>query len=99
MPSAPEQKAVTVVIAGRPYPLRVNVAELDQVEAMVADINARFDDFKAKFGGRDTVDCLVMTLLTYGDELRRARAAAGDVQNAAVSARIEALSSLVDGLM
>ena len=99
MASPPEQKAVTVVIAGRPYPLRVNASDEDKVQAMATEINARFNDFKVKFGGRDAVDCLVMTLLTYGDELRQARANSSDQQDTKVAERLEALSALVDRMI
>ena len=43
------------------------------LRALVQEINERFNDFQVKYSDRDKQDCLVMTLLTYADELRSAR--------------------------
>jgi len=68
--SSPDTNPILVVVAGRPYPLRVEARDEEGVRALVDEINERFNDFQVKFSDRDTQDCLVMTLLTYADELR-----------------------------
>ena len=92
-----EQKAVIVVIAGRPYPLRVGATEEANVRAMADKINDRFNDFQVKFSDRDKQDCLVMTLLTYADELRQADTGAGE--DSQITERLTELNQLVEGML
>ena len=99
--AAPDQelKSVIVVIAGRPYPLRVGVREETSVRAMADKINDRINDFQVKFSDRDIQDCLVMTLLTYGDELRQTEGQGSGEADTEVADRLVALNAIVDGMM
>ncbi|MTB50547.1 cell division protein ZapA [Lewinella sp. W8] len=96
---AQDTKPITVVIAGRPYPLRVERRDEEGLRALVEEINKRFNDFQIRYSDRDKQDCLVMTLLTYADELRSARRLADTGQGGEISARLQALNDLVDGLL
>ncbi|NJC27846.1 cell division protein ZapA [Neolewinella antarctica] len=92
-------KSIIVVIAGRPYPLRVKPREEKGVKAMVDQINERFNDYQVKFSGRDQTDCLVMTLLTYADELRTARNNSDGGQGSELTDRLTTLNELVEGML
>ena len=92
-------KSITVVIAGRPYPLRVNAAEEAGLRKLVSEINERFNDFQIKYTDRDKQDCLVMTLLTYASELRTARKAASVHAGGEIGQRLAELESLVDAML
>jgi cell division protein ZapA (FtsZ GTPase activity inhibitor) len=96
---AQDTKPITVVIAGRPYPLRVERKDEEGLRSLVEEINKRFNDFQIRYSDRDKQDCLVMTLLTYADELRSARRLADTGQGGEISARLQALNDLVDGLL
>ena len=95
----PETKTINVIIAGRPYPLRVQPKEEKGVRDMADEINERFNDFQVKFGGRDKMDCLVMTLLTFADELRTARGAVAAGPDSELTDRLQALDALVDSML
>lgn len=97
--SADTTKSITVVIAGRPYPLRVNAAEEAGLRKLVSEINERFNDFQIKYTDRDKQDCLVMTLLTYASELRTARKAASVHAGGEIGQRLAELESLVDAML
>jgi cell division protein ZapA (FtsZ GTPase activity inhibitor) len=96
---AQDTKPITVVIAGRPYPLRVERKDEEGLRSLVEEINKRFNDFQIRYSDRDKQDCLVMTLLTYADELRSARRLADTGQGGEISVRLQALNDLVDGLL
>ncbi|MEM7572296.1 MAG: cell division protein ZapA [Bacteroidota bacterium] len=98
-PSADTTKSITVVIAGRPYPLRVNASEEAGLRKLVSEINERFNDFQIKYTDRDKQDCLVMTLLTYASELRTARKAASVHAGGEIGQRLAELESLVDAML
>ena len=97
--TAQDTKPITVVIAGRPYPLRVSEREEAGLRALVTEINNRYNDFQIKYRDRDKMDCLVMTLLTYATELRNARQMADNATDVVLSKRLEQLNELVDGML
>ena len=97
--TAQDSKSITVVIAGRPYPLRIQPREEDGLRALVQEINQRFNDFQIKYSDRDKQDCLVMTLLTYASELRAARQLADTGEGGELSQRLAQLDALVDGML
>lgn len=88
-----------MVIAGRPYPLRVAPQDEAGLRAIVQQLNDRFNEFQVRYSDRDTQDCLVMTLLTYADELRVARKMADTSLEGEVAGRLQALNTLVDGML
>ncbi len=63
---------VTVLIAGRPYLLKINAADEALVHRLEKEINDKTAAFKAAQPSRDNQDCLALTLLTYAVELHRA---------------------------
>lgn len=97
--SPPDSNSIIVVIAGRPYPLRISAQEEAGLRVLVKEINERFNDFQVKYSDRDKQDCLVMTLLTYADELRSARNMADTSLDGELAHRLQALNTLVDSML
>ena len=91
--------SIIIMIAGRPYPLRVRPREEKNVRDMADEINERFNDYQVKFSDRDKMDCLVMTLLTYADELRNVRAVNDTSQDGELTQRLRTLNELVEGML
>jgi cell division protein ZapA (FtsZ GTPase activity inhibitor) len=58
-----ETTHITVIIAGRSYPLIVEKAEEQVVLQTVRTINERITQLQAQFQSKDKQDCLAMTLL------------------------------------
>ncbi|MCB0527754.1 MAG: cell division protein ZapA [Saprospiraceae bacterium] len=63
---------VTVLIAGRPYLLKINAADEALIHRLTREINDKTAAFKAAQPSKDTQDCLALSLLTYAVELHRA---------------------------
>lgn len=100
MATSPEDiNPIIVVVAGRPYPLRIAAQDEAGVRALVNEINKRFNDFQVRYANKDTQDCLVMTLLTYADELRSARSLADTSLEGDFAQRLKALDTLVDSML
>jgi cell division protein ZapA len=97
--SSSDINSILVVVAGRPYPLRVDARDEADVRATVTEINERFNDFQVRYADKDTQDCLVMTLLTYADELRSARNMADTSLEGELAHRLKALDVLVEGML
>ena len=94
-----EDKQIRVVIAGRPYPLRVAEREEESLRGLVQEINEKFNDFQIQYATHDKQDCLVLTLLTYASELHNARQLADTSGDGALSQRLRQLNALVDGML
>ena len=101
MPASPtdSNNPILVVVAGRPYPLRVAARDEAGVRALVDEINQRFNEFQVRYADKDTQDCLVMVLLTYADELRSARKLADTSLDGDLAQRLQALDALVEGML
>lgn len=98
-PAEQQQLSITAVIAGRKYPLRVAASDEEGMRAVIQEINQRLNEYQVRFQDRDTQDCLVMTLLTYADELRSARNLADTSMRGELATRLRGLNTLVDGML
>lgn len=63
---------VTVLIAGRPYLLKVNAADEGIIHRLAKEINDKTAAFKTAQPSKDVQDCLALALLTYAVEFHRA---------------------------
>ena len=64
---------VTVSIGGRAYRLACNEGEEPHLEALARDVDAKFDAMHKAFGEIGDQRIIVMTALTFADELAEAR--------------------------
>ena len=65
--------SITVLIAGRPYPLKINKADEPSIRTIVKEINNQVNNFQLKYTTKDKQDCLSMAALTYAADLAKAR--------------------------
>ncbi len=66
--SSPSTIQITVLIAGRPYLLKVNAADEVLIHRLAQQVNDKVAAFKAAQPAKDQQDCLAMALLTYAVE-------------------------------
>jgi len=59
-----EMKRMTIVIAGRSYPVKVNTQEERILPTIEKSLNDQIRQMQLSFDGRDMQDCLTMVLLT-----------------------------------
>ncbi len=91
---------LTVIIAGRPYPLRVSRDDETAFRRVVKEINDKISDFQISYSDRDKQDCLAMTVLTYAAELNKVNQrlnAAG--ATGSLGEQVDQLEELVDELL
>ncbi len=67
-----EMIRITVLIAGRPYPLKIHAKEEPIVRRLVKALNDRVIQFQQTYM-KDKQDLLAMTLLTYAMDLHKAQ--------------------------
>ncbi len=59
---------INVVIADRPYPLRVKPEEEERVRNAAKDINNKVKQFQTQYAGKDKQDFLAMSALMFAVE-------------------------------
>jgi len=104
-----ELKSITVLIAGRPYPLRVEEADEASIRQIVKEVNDKISNFQLNYNKKDKQDCLSMALLTYAVDLHKWRTGKQQLENQesipdntkmnAVTNKIEELDQLLDSLL
>jgi cell division protein ZapA len=96
-----EMTNITVLIAGRPYPLKVKVGDEDAIRKIVKDVNEKVNRFQLTYTKKDKQDCLSMALLTYAVDLHKAKT--GESQATSLdpilSDKINQLDELLDHLL
>ncbi len=64
---------ITVLIGGRPYPLKIKAGDEHTIRKIVKEINEKVNSFQLTYTQKDKQDCLAMALLTYAVDLQKAR--------------------------
>lgn len=92
-----ESKQITVVIAGRPYPLKIDAGDEPAIRKIVKDVNEKVNRFQMTYTNKDKQDCLSMALLTYAVDLQKAKSSGGN--DPALSGKLFQLDALLDQLL
>lgn len=67
-------KSIKVNIAGKQYPLRVEEENVQQMERLASEIDARFREFKQALSTQPDFTAMVMTCLSYAEEAQHNQA-------------------------
>ncbi len=96
-----DTKNITVLIAGRPYPLKVQEGDEEAIRQIVKEVNEKINRFQLTYTKKDKQDCLAMALLTYAVDLHKNRQ--GNHQEPSfdpiLSNKIQQLDQLLDHLL
>lgn len=92
-----EMKHITVLIGGRPYPLKINTSDEPAIRKIVKEINEKLNRFQLTYTNKDKQDCLSMTLLTYAVELHKVTQA--QTENASLKGKLSLLNDLLDNVL
>lgn len=92
---------ITVLIAGRPYPLKVKVGDEDAIRRIVKDVNEKVNRFQLTYTKKDKQDCLSMALLTYAVDLHKSKTGenSGPSFDPVISEKIDQLDELLNHLL
>lgn len=95
-----KSKQITVLIAGRPYPLKIKQSDEPAIRRIVKEINDKVNQFQLTYTNKDKQDCLSMTVLTYAVDLHKAGQLPEPVAaTAEVSAKLVQIEELLDKLL
>lgn len=67
-----ESKQITVLIGGRPYPLKITSSNETLIRRIVRDVNEKVNQVQLEHPNRDKQDCLAMAALAFAVELDKA---------------------------
>lgn len=88
---------ITVVIAGRPYPLKIKGEDEPAIRKIVKEVNEKVNKFQLTYTRKDKQDCLSMALLTYAVDLFKAQQEA--TRDSIISARLLQIDQLLDQMV
>ena len=89
-----ETKNITVVIASRPYPLKVKQEEEASIRKIIKEINEKINRFQLTYTNKDKQDCLAMAVLTYAVDLYKTQQ--NTVQDGALASKLAKIDQLLD---
>lgn len=92
-----ETKNITVVIAGRPYPLKIKGEDEPAIRKIVKEVNEKINKFQLTYTRKDKQDCLSMALLTYAVDLFKAQQ--NQTRDTIIASRLSQLDHLLDTLV
>ena len=90
---------ITVLIAGRPYPLRIKAGDEHTIRKIVKDVNEKINKFQLTYIKKDKQDSLAMTLLTYAVDFHKAQTDKEMTPGADLSDKIHQLDGLLDSFL
>jgi len=88
---------ITVIVAGRPYPLRIKAEDEPAVRRIVKEVNDKITSFQAAYQDRDKQDALSMAVLTYAFDGYKQRKEA--VNEPGLEAQIAAIDDLLSQML
>ena len=89
---------ITVIIAGRPYPLRVKEGDEPIIRRIVKEVNDKIALYQTSYPRKDRQDWLTMALLTFAVDLHKTQqvaAVATDITDPSLADRL----SLIDAVL
>jgi cell division protein ZapA (FtsZ GTPase activity inhibitor) len=92
-----DTKNITVLIGGRPYPLKVKAGDEPTIRRIVKEVNEKINRFQLTYTNKDKQDCLAMALLTYAVDLHKSNQGAAPESH--LSAKLTELDELLDNLV
>ena len=95
-----EMLQITVIIAGRPYPLKIQKGDEATIRDIVKEINDKVNKFQQAYRKKDKQDCLTMTLLTYAVDMHKIQNSREDnAKNEMISNRLQQIDKLLETMV
>ena len=90
---------INVIIAGRPYPLRIKAADEPAIRKIVKEVNDKINSFQTAYADRDKQDGLSMAVLTYAFDLFKARQQPATANEPGLQNQLAAIDEILDQLL
>jgi cell division protein ZapA (FtsZ GTPase activity inhibitor) len=94
--SEEEYKSISIMIAGRAYPLKVKMEDEEAIRQVVNELNEKIKHFQITYSNRDKQDCLSMALLTYAVDFHKA---VKNTDEKRFNERLDKLDQLLDAIL
>ena len=94
----PEGTNITVIIAGRPYPLKVKEGDEPIIRRIVKELNDKIALFQNTYPRKDRQDWLTMALLTFAVDLHKTQQVAyvaADFVDPSLAERLSKIDALL----
>jgi cell division protein ZapA (FtsZ GTPase activity inhibitor) len=85
---------ITVLIASRPYPLKIKAGDEAVIRRIVSEVNDTITLFQNTYSAKDRQDCVAMALLTYAVDLHKTQSKPS-LNDTALNDRLYRLENLV----
>ncbi|MCB0704693.1 MAG: cell division protein ZapA [Saprospiraceae bacterium] len=95
--AASDTRQITVLIAGRPYPLKIKADDEATIREIVKDVNEKVNQFQLTYPNRDKQDCLALVLLTYAVDLFKSGGASTQDQESL--AKLSRIDQMLDQML
>lgn len=92
-----DTKNITVLIVGRPYPLKIKSDDEPAIRKIVKEVNEKVNRFQLTYTNKDKQDCLSMAVLTYAVDLYKAKLSIA--QDPSLLNKLSQLEDLLDDLL
>ena len=89
-------KSITVLIASRPYPLRIKEEDEKRIKDIVKDINDKISSFQLTYAQKDKQDCLAMALLTYAVDLKKQKE---QTEDSLIMKHLDKIEAVIDSAL
>lgn len=94
-----DTKQITVLIGGRPYPLKIASSNETLIRRIVRDVNEKVNQVQLDHPNRDKQDCLAMAALAIAVDLDKAGTAGPAKADSQLPEQLEQLDMLLDQLL
>ncbi len=90
--------SITVLIAGRPYPLKIKTGDEPAIRKVVKEINDQINRFQIAYTTKDKQDCLAMVALTYAVDAQKSQTGSSEIATPSpdILDRLSHLNQLLD---
>ena len=94
-----DSKKITVVIAGRPYPLKIQPEDESSLRMIIKEINDKVNHFQLTYTCKDKQDHLSMALLMYAVDYHKLKNQESPVSDTSISRKVKKMNALLDELL
>ena len=93
-------KQITVLIAGRPYPLKIKEGDEPTIRKIVKEVNDKINKFQLTYANKDKQDCLSMAILTYAVDFHKSSQAQKTTQPPnTIGTKLSQIDEMLDKLL
>ncbi len=95
--SEKELKTITVLIAGKSFPLKIDAADELLIRQIEKEVNDKVNQLQMTYKNKDKLDYLCMIALTYAVDLHRSESE--NARDAVLASRLSSIDAFLEKAM